>query len=38
MTNPAHTLVINWDDQGNIEYRDLTTGMQGMVSAAERWC
>ena len=35
MQNPAHTLVINWDAQGNIEYRDLSTGMEGQVSAGD---
>ena len=35
MLNPAHTLVINWDADGNIEYRDLTTGVAGQVAAGD---
>ena len=35
MLNPAHTLVINWDQDGNIEYRDLVTGLEGQVSAGD---
>ena len=35
MLNPAHTLVINWDEDGNIEYRDLTTGKEGQVAAGD---
>lgn len=35
MQNPAHTLIINWDVQGNIEYRDLTTGVEGLVAAGD---
>ena len=35
MQNPAHTLVINWDADGNIEYRDLVTGVEGMVEACD---
>ena len=35
MQNPAHTLVINWDAQGNIEYRALTTGVEGLVAAGD---
>ena len=35
MQNPAHTLIINWDAQGNIEYRDLATGVEGLVAAGD---
>ena len=35
MQNPAHTLVINWDAEGNIEYRDLSTGVEGHVAAGD---
>ena len=35
MLNPAHTLVINWDQDGNIEYRDLASGVEGQVPAGD---
>lgn len=35
MQNPSHTLVINWDAEGNIEYRDLTSGVEGQVAAGD---
>ena len=35
MQNPTHTLVINWDAQGNIEYWDLTSGVEGQVPAGD---
>ena len=35
MLNPAHTLVIDWDQDGNIEYRDPVTGLEGQVPAGD---
>ena len=35
MTNPAHTLVINWDAEGNLEFRDLVSGLEGTASAGD---
>ena len=35
MQNPAHTLIINWDAEGNIEYRDLATGVEGTVPSGD---
>ncbi len=35
MQNPSHTLVIDWDAQGNVEYRDLTSGAEGHVPAKD---
>ena len=35
MTNPAHTLVINWDADGNLEFKDLVSGLEGTVSAGD---
>ena len=36
MQNPAHTLVINWDADGNVECRDLTTGYEVQVAAGDQ--
>ena len=35
MTNPAHTLVINWDADGNLEFKDLVSGLEGTASAGD---
>ncbi len=35
MQNPAHTLIIHVDADGNLEFKDLRTGVEGQVPAGD---
>ena len=35
MTDPAHKLLIEWDADGNLQFKDLVSGLEGTASAGD---